>query len=136
MNRALLIGLVAVVIAALIGGFMVVGGPGYARLEKQDAQRANDLQQLYGFLQCRASDNVLPANIEDTGYCGTYLGSVSTADPVTAEPYDYRRVSDTSFVICATFVTEVHKGNNRYPYKALKFEGQVGCRHGETIAPK
>ena len=136
MNRALLIGLIAVVIAALIGGFVVVGGPGYARLEKQDAQRARDLQELFLYLQCQQHDMVLPATLTDSAYCPNHAILTVAKDPETGDPYAYNRVNDTRFEICATFATKAQMGRNGYPYRALHFEGQVGCRKGETRAPK
>ncbi|MGC1496437.1 MAG: hypothetical protein WA790_11570 [Sulfitobacter sp.] len=132
MNRALMFGMVALVLAALIGGFMVVGGPSYARLEKQDAERAKDLQGLYVYLTCRSSDAVLPQTLEDPDYCPSQAQVISTKDPATHESYEYRRLDDASFEVCATFVTHSQKGSRGYPYRTLTFEGQLGCRKGVT----
>lgn len=136
MNKALMVGLIAIVAGALIGGFMVVGGPGYARLEKQDMQRASDLQDLFRFLQCRSYEKVLPETLADEEYCPDHVRLAATKDPATGDPYVYRRLDDQSFEICATFATEAQKGNSGYPYRALEFNGQIGCRKGVTVSPQ
>lgn len=136
MNKALLLGLVVVVSVAMIGGFMVVGGPGYARMEKQDAKRARDLQDLFRYLECRSEDKVLPQTLDDEEYCPTTVVLSSTADPVTGDPYAYRRLDDRHFEVCATFATEAQKDKRGYPYNSLKFEGQTGCRRGVVLASK
>ncbi len=130
MNKVLLLGLIALVSAALIGGFMAVGGPGYARLEQQDAQRARHLQDLYVYLQCRSSGEPLPETLADESYCPREVSRTQVKDPVTGEAYQYRRLDDRRFEICAVFVTESQMGGNGFPYRALVFDGKVGCRSG------
>lgn len=133
MNRLLLAGLIVVVTGALIAGFAVVGGPGYARLEKADAQRAQDLQRLHNYLQCSWEETILPEALSDDAYCFSYAGDIPTTDPVTGEEYMYRRISDKSFEICATFVTEAQKSTGRYTSRSISFDGQIGCRAGVSV---
>lgn len=133
MNRVLMVGLIVIVSAALVGGFMVVGGPGYARLEKHDMARARDLQGLHGFLLCRNDDKVLPKTLESEGYCPNFSRQITLTDPVSGDPYIYRRLDDTSFEVCATFATNAQMGKGGFPSGALKFDGQIGCRTGVKL---
>jgi hypothetical protein len=133
MNRLLLIGLIVIVTGALIAGFSVVGGPGYARLEKADAQRAQDLQQRHAYLQCNWEDAVLPTTLEEDGYCSSFSGNITTTDPATGEAYTYERTNDRSFKVCATFATNTQKVKGEYTFRSLTFEGQTGCREGVSV---
>jgi hypothetical protein len=133
MNKLLLAGLVVIVSVGLIGGFMAVGGPAYARLEKQDLERSKDLQDLFRYLECRPSNEVLPKTLEDESYCPSHRNVFSTKDPVTGENYMYRRLDDTQFEVCAIYATDAQKGSRGYPSRALKFDGKVGCRAGTAF---
>lgn len=135
MNRLLLAGMVVLVTGALIAGFVVVGGPGYARLEKADVQRAQDLQRLHAYLQCGHEDTILPETLDEDDYCPSYAGDITTTDPATGEAYAYRRISDRSFEICATFATDPQTVKREYNFQSLTFEGQVGCRTGVVAKP-
>ena len=126
MNRLLLAGLIAVVGAGLIAGFMVVGGPGYARMEKNDAQRTRDLRELTEYYRCALSrinpegDGISPTR------CSGYEQLPDVADPLTGEPYRYARLGDDAFQVCATFQTSAEtRARTRDTF--LTFEGQEGC---------
>ena len=56
MNRLFFGGAVAVVLAALLAGFAVVGGPGHARAESRDQTRLADLRHLADALICETAE--------------------------------------------------------------------------------
>ena len=108
-GQGLLLAIVtAVVIAAVVLGFLVLGTPGKARRETLDRQRVDDLQVVVNHV--RAMWNVdskkpLPATLE-AAMAGERPKS-RMRDPVTKELYGYRVLGATKFEVCATFDTEV-----------------------------
>ena len=125
MNRALLVALIAIVAAGIGGGFWAVGGPGYARMERHDAQRAEDLQQLAMHYRCvdaldPPKDGVSPR------YCGGATEMPDLTDPVTGAPYLYSSANALEFEVCATFETAEFIDSNQRN-RQLYFDGQVGC---------
>ena len=110
MNRAILLVMACLVTAALVGGFMVVGGPEQARAEERDRARAQAIYRLRSFLICTGrAAQPLPATLDDTGYCPQerFAGLVVTdVDARIADSIRYRRVSDNRFELCTTFETD------------------------------
>ena len=126
MNGLLLAGLLALVGAGLIAGFMAVGGPGYARMERNDAERTRDLRKLTDFYMCALQQINPEAGGTATDRCLGYEQIPDVKDPVTQEPYRYTRLGDNAFKVCATFQTS---SEEREPtrYDFLTFEGHEGC---------
>ncbi len=124
MNRLLFSLLIVFVGAGIIGGFMVVGGPGQARMERNDETRVSDLRRLGHYYSCQRDawqqDGISPNRCNGQGQ------KPELVDPVTDGPYRVAGPSETMFEICATFETDVQK---RRPtgYAGLFFDGQTGC---------
>jgi len=97
------------VVSGAIAAFWLLGSPSQQRLISFDRQRLMDLRAIAFRLTDSAmnSNNApepLPEELpQGTNYQG-YAGQ-STQDPVTQEPYEYERVSDTAYKLCATFST-------------------------------
>lgn len=100
-----------VVIAALVGGFVVAGSPMAERLYRIDDQRVNDLSSLqYQLTYYWQAKQKLPATLDDlqdplTGF------SVPT-DPETGAPYEYTVSGKLGFELCATFAKETRQAMN------------------------
>lgn len=92
-----------VVLAAIIAGLFVIGGPGEARLERLDTERTEDLRRIE-----RAVDEVwrrtetLPPSL-DSLPAANRLTPDDLIDPTTGALYDYRVLSDSTYELCATF---------------------------------
>ena len=127
--RAVNWGVGALVIAAIIAGFFIVGTPQDARLYRVDQQKVNDLQtiqwQLVTFWQQK---QVLPASLEELN--DPLSGFAVPTDVQTGKAYGYTRTSQTSFKLCADFnskssgipVSYIEAGD---PYRA----GEVNWQH-------
>lgn len=90
-----------VVVAAVIAGLTVTGGPTTARAEKRDMARLADLRSLASFVNCVSGVSVgLPLNLKPVEDCGTDL---PLADRTSQVPYRYARLSDTGYLLCADF---------------------------------
>ena len=88
-------------VAAIAAGFWVLGTPGRQREIAADRQRSQDLMAIAQRLhdQYTADDDnfELPATLD-----ATELGN----DPLTNQPYEYGRLGDRTFELCATFDTD------------------------------
>ncbi|MFK7837889.1 MAG: hypothetical protein AB8B60_16895 [Sulfitobacter sp.] len=122
MNRLLFFVLIALVSAALVGGFTVVGGPQTARMEKADRERANDLRDWGRHYTCVLdTEGVILRN------CAGRNNPPDSMDPVTDAPYRFARLDETTFEVCATFQTSVMQNDTRYSPRSLSFSGDEGC---------
>lgn len=98
------IGVIVVVGAAIVYGFIIAGSPQEERLRKFDDQRAQDLQliqnQIVNFWQAK---NVLPAALADLR--DSLSGMIIPVDPETKQAYEYTVVNPTTFAfeLCAVF---------------------------------
>jgi hypothetical protein len=133
MNRVLFVFLIVGVGAALIAGLLTVGGPGYARMEKNDNQRVTDLNRLYGCLVNLVGD----VSVEDADeICRNSSDPRDLRDPATQDPYEYTQTPDGGFKVCATFQTKNFETNRYIRRQQIKFDGMQGCRSYIPPAPK
>ncbi len=99
MNRvfaALAVLLIGVSVGA---GLVATGGPQEGRVERQDAQRMEDLDRITRWLRCPNQD-ALPQMLEDTAFCPDARGDLNVTDPATGQTYDYRRLTSDRAEIC------------------------------------
>lgn len=86
---------------AIAAGFWVLGTPGRQREFAADRQRLQDVAAIAQRLheQYLADDDSfeLPATLE---------ASERRDDPLTNQPYEYERLGDRTFELCATFDTD------------------------------
>ena len=89
-------------IAAVVGGFLIVGSPGEARLRRIDDRRVTDLGDLQRAIDVyRTRTGTTPATLE--ALVLAKVRQVLPADPVTRKPYEYSTTGDSAFELCATF---------------------------------
>jgi hypothetical protein len=94
------------VLAAIVTGFWLLGSPGQQRLISLDNKRLEDLS---GIASAISNQNInvgegearpLPETLPTT-----LPTSSSLTDPVSNQPYEYRRLTDSTYELCATFAT-------------------------------
>lgn len=103
---------VAIVFAAIIAGFFVVGSPSEKRDRDLDAQRVGDLQEIQSaVVQYWQSKGKLPENLDVLTDPLRYV--IIPIDPQTKEAYGYEvsRKAET-FKLCATFKYPTNLGDN------------------------
>lgn len=107
-NRAkLLVSIASIaVLASLVGGFAIVGSPMNARSLRFDERRTSDLMSIqsyliYSYWQQKAE---LPASLKDLE--DPISSYIAPRDPETGAEYEYKRINDLSFELCATFDLE------------------------------
>lgn len=93
---------IAVILLAVVGSFFIIGSPFTQRLVQFDQRRVNDLQSLqWQIVNYWQRKSALPASLDDLR--DDLSGSVVPRDPETGAVYEYRKVGDLSFELCATF---------------------------------
>lgn len=101
-NKFAFIGSLIIVLALIVGSFVVLGSPRTQRLIKYDTERVQELQniqwQVLNFWQQKGS---LPLNLVDLG--DPFSGFQIPQDPETGELYVYEKVGTLTFKLCATF---------------------------------
>ncbi|PIT96705.1 hypothetical protein COT82_01830 [Candidatus Campbellbacteria bacterium CG10_big_fil_rev_8_21_14_0_10_35_52] len=93
------------VLASIVGGFFIIGSPFSLRMKRFDERRVNDLQniqyQIVNFYQRKGG---LPNNLGELK--DPITGFNIPLDPERATSYDYEKVSELSFKLCADFSLE------------------------------
>jgi hypothetical protein len=112
---------VVVVIAALVSGFLIMGTPGDQRLIRYDQTKVNDLssiqnQIVYDYWQPKRT---LPTTLNELNDAVT--GFQVPTDSQTGASYEYRKISDLQFELCANFNKPSVKNGSSPAYPA----GQV-----------
>jgi len=105
------------VLAAIVGAFIIVGSPTRARLMQFDQQKISDLQniqsQIVNYYQRKS---VLPNSISDLN--DSISGFAEPTDPQTKASYEYvvNDAANLSFKLCANFNKENQNSNESYYY--------------------
>ncbi|MEM9266780.1 MAG: hypothetical protein AAGA46_14770 [Cyanobacteria bacterium P01_F01_bin.13] len=90
----------AAVAAGTVAGFWVLGTPGQQRLIMSDRQRLEDLTAIANTLYWRSQDQtdyVLPDALDPGD---------RREDPITRELYQYSKLDDSRYRLCANFATD------------------------------
>lgn len=92
-------------VAAVIAGFRLLGSPAQQRLLSLDEDRRRDLQNISDTLRLEysAAAGQASAPLPETLAEANFLTTAFLSDPVTEVPYEYRRLSDSTYELCATF---------------------------------
>lgn len=110
----------AIVAAAVIAAFFMVGSPQERRFAEQDMRRVNDLQniqyQIGDYFRAKAK---LPVKLEDLN--DPFRGVMVPKDPTTDSDYEYRVKDADTFELCANF--------------AQDWEEDLGYPRGSAVKP-
>ncbi len=94
--------IIAIVVAAVIFGFFVVGFPKEERLRRADDQRISSLQIVQGqIIYYWQNKEKLPAKLDDLK--DPLSGFAAPKDPETGENYGYTAKGALNFELCANF---------------------------------
>lgn len=136
---------VAVVVAAVIIGLVLAGGPGLARRDRIDVTRLKDLNAIGEALHCPGHANAnlaLPTELSIESlksHCPSVkIAPEQLTDRMTGEPYAYVRSSNRAFSVCATFFDAARIGEKprsatglRANYFRFVFDPDTGCLSGQ-----
>jgi hypothetical protein len=86
-------------IAAVLGGLHVLGNPAHQRDLRLDSRRTLGLYQISNSIHHYwIANHALPVDLSTMDVQTDWR-----SDPVTGEPYTYKRLSDESYSLCANF---------------------------------
>lgn len=93
------------VVLTIVFGFYVFGSPATQRAMRFDNQRVGDLQTIqYQVLDFWQNKKTVPSSVGDLE--DRTRGVIIPRDPRTNLPYEYTKLSATSFKLCASFERE------------------------------
>lgn len=125
---------VVIVTAAIVAGFFVIGGPGEARLERLDRERIEDLRRIeHAVAEVWDRTETLPPSLDSLRTADRLLAD-DLVDPTTAEPYDYRVLSDSTYELCATFERASEETSVPY-YDRTAIDSHSAGRQCFTVQP-
>jgi len=102
------VGIAIVVLVAVIGSFFLVESPTESRKIAFDNQRVEDLMMLKNQVENYYYENeALPDDLSDRRFA-------KIMDPLSRISYDYNKLDESSYEICATFDREINPGELRY----------------------
>ncbi len=120
-----------VVLASIVGGFVVMGSPMTQRKMRFDAEKTADLQNIqWQIVNYWQQKRALPNALGDLS--DPISGFMTPNDPESGEVYGYRKISNLSFELCANFNLENKKtnsGGDMYAYPAIKGSEQDNWQH-------
>jgi len=109
-------------IVLLIGIFGAAGAalttePGWiVAAEQDDRQRVEDLDQIaVAVMQYKARQQTLPYDVSKVVEAQPAQRPLQVSDPDTKRPYEYSRVDEKSYRLCAVFALESTPWNSRAP---------------------
>jgi hypothetical protein len=95
---------VVIVIIAIVFGFFVAGSPQNQRIVRFDERRTQDLSSLQSYIiNYWQKKNELPQNLNQLA--NDILGITIPKDPNTGTSYEYAKLDNLKFELCATFET-------------------------------
>jgi len=101
-----------VIVASIVAGFFLIDSPATSRSKAYDQQRVNDLYLVQNLISNYYSrTETLPATLEEMADLQPI-----PADPRTDVGYEYNVISDTEYVLCATFEAASDETDESYRY--------------------
>lgn len=101
---------IVVVVTAIVFGFFVAGSPQNQRTVRFDERRVQDLSSLQSqIINYWQKKNQLPQNLDQL--TNDILGIVIPKDPKTGMPYEYTKLGNLKFELCASFETSSFQDN-------------------------
>lgn len=96
---------IAVVVAVVTGGIILIGSPTQERMRRLDAQRVADLRAVASAVDLYwTRHGSLPPSLEELSK--EPGGSVKSLDPYTKRFYEYTLLSDNTCELCAHFARD------------------------------
>ena len=104
-------GILLVILAGIVAGFVYAGSPAEERIRRIDMQRVSNLQMLQSeIVSYWQAKEALPENFEAVVAANDVRGVVMPLDPETGKAYEYRVTGPLSFELCATFARKSEYG--------------------------
>ncbi len=108
-RRSLILGTIVAVVAlaVVVVGIVLFGSPMTRRQLRDDTRRVDNLRAIFSILGTREFEKApspLPLSLEDLPKRpDAWIQPSDIRDPTTKELYEYRRLSETDYELCAAF---------------------------------
>jgi len=112
-RSAVAITLIAVVVAVVIVGVILLDSPAQERLRRLDERRVDDLRSISAELDVYwTREGTLPSSLEELAdEPGVFL---ELYDPETGQLYEYRVLGSNTYELCAHFSRDTAEERNRF----------------------
>ncbi|MEE8592636.1 MAG: hypothetical protein V3T03_00785 [Candidatus Bipolaricaulota bacterium] len=121
-SRTAIVGVAVVVLAAVIGGIILLDSPVQERLRRLDERRVSDLRELSYVVDVYwTREGHLPASLAELSEEERIVRDL--ADPATGQPYEYRVLGDKTFELCAIFAHDTDTDERDSLYMSFWFHG-------------
>ncbi len=122
-------------VIALVYGFSTIPNPSAQRELKLDHKRVTDLGELqYQIDDYYRNNNILPESLDNlTTTTYSYSQELSKTDPDTNKPYEYIKITDQTYQLCAIFTTDSAKEKDSYDnenYDYNTYKSKFGHKEG------
>ncbi|MEL7051936.1 MAG: hypothetical protein AAGM45_09125 [Cyanobacteria bacterium J06588_5] len=125
------------VIVAIIGGFWLLGSPNKQRLIKLDQERVQNLETVAREIKNETSgssyentegtkDEPLPDRLSES-----IRNRDFAQDPVTGDVYEYNRLNDEAYELCATFATSTEADSQAQRNSGYQYNNNYRWEHPE-----
>ncbi len=117
----------AAVVTGAIAGFWLLGSPTQQRQIRADQQRLRDLHQIAQNLNQKAEQSQnrgKPVNLP-----ASLSASERKSDPISGKLYDYQRIDNTRYKLCAEFATNSAEDRLQDPTTEQDFWQHPAGRH-------
>ncbi|HEY9687967.1 MAG TPA: hypothetical protein V6C52_13410 [Coleofasciculaceae cyanobacterium] len=109
-----------VIVISVMSGLLMTGGPFAQRAQRMDEHRTRDLSEIQRLLaEYYQMHQALPDSLDalsGDALAGPELEN-SRRDPVSGNPYTYRKINMDTFELCATFETDTTR-DRHHPYES------------------
>lgn len=128
MNRALFVAACALALGTVIWGVSVVGGPGYARLVKNDLTRIDAVNRLGDYYRCaEVWESQVTREVTPTRCRQGEGAPPDLRDPVSDVPYA-KTGDEGDFAICTELqTTDDRQVTRRAEAYSVAIDGQRAC---------
>lgn len=100
-----------ITVGSLIAAFFVVESPSEARSRRHDLEVLNNFSQIDSTISnYYAEKSTVPENLAELDGQIPYLNAAALKDPKSGNEYEYKKISDNEYQLCANFET-----NNTLP---------------------
>lgn len=101
----------ALVVAAIVWAFVVMGGPGEQRKLRLDQRRIDDLQSLQSqIITYWQQKETLPVSLSELSQPLLQYNIPQDPEFTKGKQYEYKKINNTTFSLCATFDRPLPQG--------------------------
>ncbi len=106
-----------ITVGALIFSFFFVESPTQARARIHDSTMLDQFTQIDSAISTYYTKNSkMPTSLDQLIQDAPYLSMSNFKDPLSGKPFDYKKIDDSNYQLCATFMTDNHDANNQLTY--------------------